>query len=83
MIVHTYILLLSNPQSERGEIKDLFNNEYRRTTAHVWLLWFGTAFTYYGLILASSEILEFHKVCGAGELLMNFTFCSALSFLWR
>ena len=32
----------------------------------MWLLWFATAFTYYGVILAQSEILEFHKVCGAG-----------------
>lgn len=49
----------------RGTIKQLFGKGYARTTYILWLLWFATAFVYYGIILAQSEILEFHKVCGA------------------
>ena len=48
-------------------MRDLFTSEYLRTTLSVWLLWFGTAFSYYGMVLAQSEILEFHKTCGSGK----------------
>ncbi|XP_070573787.1 synaptic vesicle 2-related protein-like [Ptychodera flava] len=33
----------------------------------LWYLWFSAAFGYYGLVLISSEILEFDSVCGAME----------------
>lgn len=50
----------------RGKLTHLFSSDYRRTTFQIWPLWFGAAFVYYGIILASSEILEFHKAC-SGE----------------
>ncbi|KAL5016323.1 hypothetical protein ScPMuIL_005912 [Solemya velum] len=42
----------------RGRPSDLFSSQYRRTTFQVWLLWFGAAFSYYGMVLASAEILQ-------------------------
>ncbi|XP_014349044.2 putative transporter SVOPL [Latimeria chalumnae] len=51
----------------RGRFFDLFDSKFRRTTLQLWILWFGTAFAYYGLILASSELLERDLVCGAKE----------------
>ena len=57
-------------QAPRGRFRDLFTTEYRFTTIGLWLLWFGTAFSYYGMVLAQSEILEFHKTCGSGECIM-------------
>ena len=53
-------------QAPRGRFKDLFCREYLFTTIGLWLLWFGTAFSYYGMVLAQSEILEFHKTCASG-----------------
>jgi len=35
----------------------------------VWVLWFGTALTYYGMVLASAEILQLHNVKESGKLL--------------
>ncbi|PVD31657.1 hypothetical protein C0Q70_07075 [Pomacea canaliculata] len=40
-----------------GQPKDLFSNEYLRSTLQIWFLWFGTAFTYYGMVLISSQVL--------------------------
>lgn len=38
--------------------------EYRRTTLQMWLMWFVTAFSYYGMVLASAEILQVHNTKG-------------------
>ncbi len=46
---------------------DLFRGGYCRTTLQVWLLWFVTAFSYYGIVLLSTEILEKHVACGSCE----------------
>ncbi len=53
--------------SRRGHLVDLFKYGYFRTTVQVWLLWFVTAFSYYGNVLLSTEILEKHVACGACE----------------
>ncbi|XP_013412719.1 putative transporter SVOPL [Lingula anatina] len=59
--------LQKSPVLARGKFADIFSAEYRRTTFQIWPIWFGIAFSYYGIILASSEILEFHKSCtGSG-----------------
>ncbi|KAI0229457.1 putative transporter SVOPL [Lamellibrachia satsuma] len=57
--------LVQSGLGSRGTIKQLFMKDYVRTTWILWFLWFSTAFLYYGIVLAQSEILEFHKVCGA------------------
>ncbi|XP_059174127.1 putative transporter SVOPL isoform X2 [Physella acuta] len=41
-----------------GRLRDLFSREYLRSTLQLWMLWFGIAFTYYGVLLASTEILR-------------------------
>ena len=45
-------------QISLGRPRDLFSREYLRSTLQVWVLWFGVAFTYYGMVLASAEILR-------------------------
>ena len=45
-------------QIERGKFSNLFSPEYKRTTFQLWVLWFGMAFFYYGMVLASAEILS-------------------------
>ena len=56
-------------QTPRGQFKDLFSNEYWRTTLQMWLLWFGAASSYYGIVLAQSEILELGGTCGGQYLI--------------
>ncbi|KAL4224126.1 hypothetical protein ACF0H5_017579 [Mactra antiquata] len=53
--------------TERGNPRDLFSPMYLRTTFMVWLLWFGTALSYYGMVLASAEILQLRNVHESGE----------------
>lgn len=50
--------LVKSPEVPLGRPKDLMGREYLRSTLQVWLLWFGVAFTYYGMVLASAEVLR-------------------------
>ncbi|XP_060075851.1 putative transporter SVOPL [Ylistrum balloti] len=58
--------LISSTVTEQGKMRDLFSPLYKRTTLQVWLLWFVTAFSYYGMVLASAEILQVHNVKNEG-----------------
>lgn len=46
-----------------GGLAMLFSPELRRLTASQWLLWFAAAFTYYGSVLLTTELLV-ADVCG-------------------
>ncbi|XP_052802513.1 putative transporter SVOPL isoform X2 [Mya arenaria] len=59
--------LVAETQEDRGNPKLLFSRMYMRTTFQVWILWFGTALTYYGMVLASAEILQLHNTKEAGN----------------
>nr|XP_033806626.1 putative transporter SVOPL isoform X2 [Geotrypetes seraphini] len=48
----------------RGRFLDLIDRKYLRTSLQIWIIWVGIAFAYYGVILASSELLERNMVCG-------------------
>ncbi|XP_021119326.1 putative transporter SVOPL isoform X12 [Heterocephalus glaber] len=58
-----YMLPLS--QEKRGRFADLLDAKYLRTTLQIWVIWLGISFAYYGVILASAELLERDLVCGA------------------
>ncbi|KFU95802.1 Putative transporter SVOPL, partial [Chaetura pelagica] len=58
-------VLRESPKERRGRFKDLFHPKYLRTTLQIWIIWLGIAFAYYGVILASTELLERDPVCGA------------------
>ncbi|XP_051463930.1 putative transporter SVOPL [Apus apus] len=58
-------VLKDSPKERRGRFKDLFHPKYLRTTLQIWIIWLGIAFAYYGVILASTELLERDPVCGA------------------
>ncbi|XP_077995668.1 synaptic vesicle 2-related protein-like [Glandiceps talaboti] len=60
-------VLVKSEELARGKLKDLFAKGYKRMTLQLWYLWFTAAFCYYGLVLVSSEILEYDSVCGAME----------------
>ncbi|KAL9853914.1 LOW QUALITY PROTEIN: putative transporter SVOPL [Geothlypis trichas] len=52
-------------QERRGRFKDLIHPKYLRTTLQIWIIWLGIAFAYYGVILASAELLERDLVCAS------------------
>ncbi|KAI5775196.1 SVOPL protein [Gulo gulo luscus] len=51
---------------KRGRFADLLDAKYLRTTLQIWVIWLGISFAYYGVILASAELLERNLVCGSG-----------------
>ncbi|KAF7487360.1 Hypothetical predicted protein [Marmota monax] len=52
-------------QEKRGRFADLLDAKYLRTTLQIWVIWLGISFAYYGVILASAELLERDLVCGS------------------
>uniref|UniRef100_A0AAZ3R229 Major facilitator superfamily (MFS) profile domain-containing protein n=1 Tax=Oncorhynchus tshawytscha TaxID=74940 RepID=A0AAZ3R229_ONCTS len=50
--------LIANKQEERGRIRDLLTPQYRRTTLLLWFIWFANAFSYYGLVLLTTELFQ-------------------------
>ncbi|RLW00156.1 hypothetical protein DV515_00009218 [Chloebia gouldiae] len=58
-------------QESRGRFKDLIHPKYLRTTLQIWIIWLGIAFAYYGIILASAELLEQDLVCGSAAPLLQ------------
>ena len=49
--------LASGSVESRGSIKDLLKNPMRVTTVLLWIIWFSCAFSYYGIVLLTTEIL--------------------------
>ncbi|KAG8199266.1 hypothetical protein JTE90_003689 [Oedothorax gibbosus] len=42
----------------RGRLRDLLSSEHRRTSLLLWLIWFGSAFAYYGIIFISPMVIK-------------------------
>lgn len=61
--------LASGAVESRGSIKDLLKNPMRITTALLWIIWFSCAFSYYGIVLLTTEILTDSKegTCDAND----------------
>ncbi|XP_055055431.2 synaptic vesicle 2-related protein isoform X1 [Misgurnus anguillicaudatus] len=59
--------LVANRQGNRGRIRDLFIPEYRKTTLLIWFIWFCNAFSYYGLVLLTTELFQSESVCSVAE----------------
>ncbi|XP_068609300.1 synaptic vesicle 2-related protein-like [Brachionichthys hirsutus] len=51
-------------ENNRGQIKDLFAPQYWRATLLLWFIWFAAAFSYYGLILLTTELFQSGDPCG-------------------
>ncbi|CAN2391886.1 transporter SVOPL, partial [Pristimantis euphronides] len=59
---------IQEPVAEKnGSFLDLLDRKYLRTSLQIWVIWLGIAFAYYGVILASSELLENNLLCGTGQ----------------
>uniref|UniRef100_A0A3P8Z0F0 Synaptic vesicle 2-related protein n=2 Tax=Esox lucius TaxID=8010 RepID=A0A3P8Z0F0_ESOLU len=55
--------LIAEQQEDRGRIRDLLTPQYCRTTLLLWFIWFANAFSYYGLILLTTELFQSGEVC--------------------
>ncbi|XP_075882112.1 synaptic vesicle 2-related protein [Nelusetta ayraudi] len=56
--------LIAARQEDRGKIKDLFSSHFRWTTVLLWFIWFANAFSYYGLVLLTTELFQEGGACG-------------------
>ncbi|KAF6729696.1 Synaptic vesicle 2-related protein [Oryzias melastigma] len=56
--------LIAARQEDRGKIKDLFSSHFRCTTVLLWFIWFANAFSYYGLVLLTTELFQEGGACG-------------------
>ncbi|XP_067264314.1 synaptic vesicle 2-related protein [Chanodichthys erythropterus] len=59
--------LIANTQNDRGRIRDLFIPEYCKTTLLVWFIWICSAFSYYGLVLLTTEMFQAGSACSATD----------------
>ncbi|XP_051749239.1 synaptic vesicle 2-related protein [Ctenopharyngodon idella] len=59
--------LIANTQNDRGRIRDLFIPEYCKTTLLVWFIWLCSAFSYYGLVLLTTEMFQAGSACSVTD----------------
>uniref|UniRef100_H2LS33 Synaptic vesicle 2-related protein n=1 Tax=Oryzias latipes TaxID=8090 RepID=H2LS33_ORYLA len=59
--------LIAARQEDRGKIKDLFSSHFRCTTVLLWFIWFANAFSYYGLVLLTTELFQEGGACGRNK----------------
>uniref|UniRef100_A0A3Q3FQT5 SV2 related protein b n=1 Tax=Labrus bergylta TaxID=56723 RepID=A0A3Q3FQT5_9LABR len=60
------VIFLSFSFIGRGRIKDLFSPQYWRTTLLLWFI-FSNAFSYYGIVLLTTELFQAGDSCGSLE----------------
>ncbi|XP_056147173.1 synaptic vesicle 2-related protein [Lampris incognitus] len=59
--------LIAARQEDRGKIQDLFSSHFRWTTVLLWFIWFSNAFSYYGLVLLTTELFQEGGACGVSK----------------
>uniref|UniRef100_A0A8C6UZ26 Synaptic vesicle 2-related protein n=1 Tax=Neogobius melanostomus TaxID=47308 RepID=A0A8C6UZ26_9GOBI len=59
--------LIAARQEDRGKFLDLFSTQFRWTTVLLWFIWFANAFSYYGLVLLTTELFREGGVCGMSK----------------
>ncbi|XP_014674862.1 PREDICTED: synaptic vesicle 2-related protein-like [Priapulus caudatus] len=60
-------IVASTQTGKRGRVSDLFIPETRYVTILLWFIWLATAFTYYGLVLMTTELFEASDGCHGGD----------------
>ncbi|KAG8455704.1 hypothetical protein GDO86_001771 [Hymenochirus boettgeri] len=55
--------LIISRQEDRGKLRDLFSPQFRCTTLLLWFIWFSNAFSYYGLVLLTTELFQAGDIC--------------------
>ncbi|XP_019727766.1 synaptic vesicle 2-related protein isoform X2 [Hippocampus comes] len=60
-------ILCNIQRNRRGRLRDLFTRQYYKTTLLLWFIWFSFAFTYYGIILLTTELFQAGHSCGVTQ----------------
>lgn len=60
-------LMSIKSDARRGHLVDLLAPEHRRTTLLLWFIWFANAFSYYGIVLLTTEMFQIGNACKANE----------------
>jgi len=60
-------LAIIKSDTKRGQLVDLLSKEHRRTTLILWFIWFANAFSYYGIVLLTTEMFQIGNACKATE----------------
>uniref|UniRef100_A0A8C5D6Q4 Synaptic vesicle 2-related protein-like n=1 Tax=Gouania willdenowi TaxID=441366 RepID=A0A8C5D6Q4_GOUWI len=50
-------------QIEHGKIKNLFNSQYWKTTILLWFIWLSNTFSYFGIVLLTTELFRAGDSC--------------------
>jgi MFS family permease len=54
-------------EQRRGSFMDLLAPQHLRTTLILWFIWFANAFSYYGIVLLTTEMFQIGNACKANE----------------
>jgi len=63
----SYICLLKRVLSKPGKLMDLVSREHRFYTFILFVIWFSNAFSYYGIVLLTTEMFEMGNACTVGK----------------
>lgn len=66
-------LIGSKKEVVQGKFRDLLSKEHRFTTIIIWIVWFANAFSYYGIVLLTTEMFEMGNACGSSTSMQNST----------
>uniref|UniRef100_A0A8D2KZQ3 SV2 related protein n=1 Tax=Varanus komodoensis TaxID=61221 RepID=A0A8D2KZQ3_VARKO len=74
--------LIISRQEDRGKMRDLFTPQFRWTTLLLWFIWFSNAFSYYGLVLLTTELFQAGDLCSSWRVEGTASPCGVLVTLW-
>uniref|UniRef100_A0A8C4QVY4 SV2 related protein n=1 Tax=Eptatretus burgeri TaxID=7764 RepID=A0A8C4QVY4_EPTBU len=60
-------LMAGIKQERLGRIQDLLCENQRRTTLLLWFIWFVTSFSYYGMVLLTTELMKVDNSCAVPD----------------
>ncbi|XP_077995310.1 synaptic vesicle 2-related protein-like [Glandiceps talaboti] len=77
-------LVVRSVKEKRGKFTDLFTPELRVTSIMLMFIWFANAFSYYGLVLMTTELFQSGTTCpgaqqSGGDQQMCYTECRGLN----
>lgn len=59
-----------NVQTEnvnRGSLLDTLKSDFRMTTIFLWIIWLANAFSYYGIVLMTTELFQYGGICPSSK----------------
>uniref|UniRef100_A0A8C4PYF3 SV2 related protein n=1 Tax=Eptatretus burgeri TaxID=7764 RepID=A0A8C4PYF3_EPTBU len=60
-------LMASTKQESLGRMRDLLVEKQRRTTFLLWFIWLVNSFSYYGMVLLTTELMKMDNSCSVAD----------------